>query len=104
MRRLVRHRPEAVVFTGCPQHAQAFTLRRGCQPPGQRCWLTQIPEMLDQRQPYALADVLDVVAAQPVAVADRPHHRRVSLDNFVPRGLVTVSCPGDPAGDGWGLA
>jgi len=52
-----------VIPPPCPQNAQTFTPGRGGQPAGQRRRLAELPDLLDQQQPDALAYVVDVLAA-----------------------------------------
>ena len=59
-----------------------------------------LAELLDQQQPHILAHVFDVVAAEPVPGADRPHQRGVALDQLVPRILVTPGRAGDQCDHG----
>ena len=59
--------------------------------PGQRSARQALQELLDQKQPHGLADVVDVGAVQLVAAADGPHQRGVTLHDLVPGTLVTVA-------------
>src|ERR1039457_6158268 len=61
--------------------------------------LAEATDLLDQQQPDALANVVDILTVQLVANADGPHQRGVPLDEFIPRPLVAVAHASDQGND-----
>jgi len=70
----------------------------GSEPPGQRGWIADLVQLVDQAHPDALADIVGVGTAEPVPAADRPDQRDVPLDERVPRLFVATFGAGCQAG------
>src|SRR5215510_3113541 len=88
-----------VISVPCSHNAKAFTLGGRRQPAGQRCGLAETTDALHKQQPDVLTDVVDVLAVQLVAQADRPHQRGVPLDDLVPSALVAGGSVGHQGAD-----
>jgi hypothetical protein len=86
----VRHAPAGVRSWRCVPGPDAFPPGGGSQPVGQRGRIADPVRLARQLQPDVLVNVAGVGVAQLVHAADRPHQRRVSLDEVIPCPLVAV--------------
>src|SRR5690242_14244482 len=75
----------------CAQYPAAFAPGGGGEPARKCGRLADGCKLVHELQPYALADVLGVGAAELVPMTDRPNERGVPLDEYIPRLLVVVS-------------
>jgi hypothetical protein len=63
----------------------------GSQPSGQRRGLPTVSELLDEKQPDGLADVINVVPAELVSLADGPNERGVAVHDLIPGVPVSIA-------------
>ena len=75
----------------------------GRQPSGQR-GLPQVSDLLDEKQPDGLADVINVVRAELVSLADGPNARGVALHDLIAGVLVFIASACDERYDHWIVA
>ena len=81
------------------QDPDAFPLGRGGEPASKCGRITDFLQLFEQAQPDALAHLLSVRPVQPVAPADSPDQRRVTVHQRVPRLPVAVPGAGDQIND-----
>jgi hypothetical protein len=95
----VQHVPARLCPARLAQDPEAFAPGGGGEPARKRGRIAEAVKLGHQVQPYVLADVLCVGAAQPVSAADGPHQRGVPFDEGVPGLLVAVPGAHHQAGD-----